>query len=199
MNNRRRINGVVTSNKMDKTAVVEISRTYRHPLYKKVIHSYKRVMAHDELGCEIGDHVRIVESRPISKNKQWVVEEILRHDIAATQPEAIEFTQEPLISEEEPETAAAEPEVAVEEAVVEEIAEEEPELVSEEPEVDEEEEPELASEEPEVDEEEEPEVASEEPEVDEEEPEVVEEPEASTEQADESEVSEEEIDEEPEK
>ncbi|HEX6306123.1 MAG TPA: 30S ribosomal protein S17 [Anaerolineales bacterium] len=184
MNNRRRINGVVTSNKMNKTAVVEISRTYRHPLYKKVIHSYKRVMAHDELGCEIGDHVRIVESRPISKNKQWVVEEILRHDIAATEPEAIEFTQEPLISEEEPETAAAEPEVAVEEAVVEEIAEEEPEL---------------ASEEPEVDEEEEPEVASGESEVDEEEPEVVEEPEASTEQADESEVSEEEIDEEPEK
>jgi ribosomal protein S17 len=56
--------GVVTSNKMEKSVVVEVTRTYRHKLYKKVVHSRKRVMAHDELGCEIGDHVRIVESRP---------------------------------------------------------------------------------------------------------------------------------------
>jgi small subunit ribosomal protein S17 len=90
MNNRRRITGVVTSNKMEKTAVVEISRTYRHELYKKVIHSYKRVMAHDELGCEVGDHVIIVESRPISKRKQWVVQEILRHDIAAAEAELLQ-------------------------------------------------------------------------------------------------------------
>ena len=55
MNNRRRLTGVVTSNKMKKTVVVEISRTYRHRLYKKVVHSRKRVMAHDELGCQIGD------------------------------------------------------------------------------------------------------------------------------------------------
>ena len=75
MNTRRRITGVVTSNKMEKTVVVEISRTYRHRLYKKVVHLRKRVMAHDELGCQIGDQVRIVESRPISRNKKWVVEE----------------------------------------------------------------------------------------------------------------------------
>ena len=77
MNNRRRLTGVVTSNKMDKSVMVVISRTYRHPLYKKVVHSKKKVMAHDELGCEIGDRVLIVESRPISKRKHWVVQEIL--------------------------------------------------------------------------------------------------------------------------
>ena len=87
MNNRRRITGVVTSNKMEKTVVVEISRTYRHPLYKKVVHSEKRVMAHDELGCQIGDSVRIVESRPISRLKHWVVEEILQREIGADEPE----------------------------------------------------------------------------------------------------------------
>lgn len=77
MNKRRRLTGVVTSNKMDKSVLVVITRTYRHPLYKKVVHSKRKVMAHDELGCEIGDQVKIVESRPISKNKHWVVEEIL--------------------------------------------------------------------------------------------------------------------------
>jgi small subunit ribosomal protein S17 len=83
MNNRRRLVGVVTSNKMQKTVVVEVSRTFRHPLYLKVIHSSKRMMAHDELGCQIGDHVRIVESRPLSHSKRWVVEEILRRDVRA--------------------------------------------------------------------------------------------------------------------
>jgi len=83
MNNRRRLTGVVTSNKMEKTVMVEISRTYRHPLYKKVVHTRKRLMAHDELGCQLGDEVRIVESQPISRRKRWVVEAILRHDIAA--------------------------------------------------------------------------------------------------------------------
>jgi small subunit ribosomal protein S17 len=77
MNNRRRLTGIVTSNKMDKSVMVVITRTYRHPLYKKVVHSKKKVMAHDELGCEVGDKVLIVESRPISKRKHWVVEEIL--------------------------------------------------------------------------------------------------------------------------
>jgi small subunit ribosomal protein S17 len=90
MNNRRRITGFVTSNAMQKTVVVEISRSYRHPFYKKVIHSRKRVMAHDELGCQVGDQVQIVESRPISKNKCWVVEHILRHSVVGSDelPEA---------------------------------------------------------------------------------------------------------------
>lgn len=86
MNTRRRLTGVVTSNKMQKTVVVEISRTYQHRLYKKVVRSSKRVMAHDELGCQIGDRVRIVESRPLSRNKRWVVQEILRSDISAGEP-----------------------------------------------------------------------------------------------------------------
>ena len=83
MNTRRRVIGFVTSNKMDKTVVVEIQRTYSHRLYKKVVHTRKRLMAHDELGCQIGDQVRLVESRPISRQKRWVVEEILRHEIGA--------------------------------------------------------------------------------------------------------------------
>jgi small subunit ribosomal protein S17 len=83
MNNRRRIIGVVTSNKMQKSVVVEITRTFSHPLYKKVVHRRQRVMAHDELGCQIGDRVRIVESQPISKNKKWVVEAVIKHDLVA--------------------------------------------------------------------------------------------------------------------
>jgi len=90
MNNRRRITGFVTSNAMQKTVVVEISRTYRHPLYNKVVNSRKRVMAQDELGCQVGDQVQIVESRPISKNKCWVVEQIIRHSVGGGEeiPEA---------------------------------------------------------------------------------------------------------------
>jgi len=83
MNTRRRLTGVVTSDKMDKTVVVEITRTYRHRLYKKVVSSRKRFMAHDELGCKIGDQVRIVESQPLSRHKRWVVEEIIRHEKGA--------------------------------------------------------------------------------------------------------------------
>jgi small subunit ribosomal protein S17 len=81
MNKRRRMSGVVTSNKMTKTVVVEITRKYRHPLYKKVIYSSKRVKAHDELDCQIGDQVQIVASRPISREKHWVVESILRREM----------------------------------------------------------------------------------------------------------------------
>ena len=79
MNTRRRMTGFVTSNKMMKTVVVEITRTYQHPLYKKVVHSSKRVKAHDEIGCQVGDEVQIVETRPISAEKNWVVEKIVRH------------------------------------------------------------------------------------------------------------------------
>ena len=81
MNNRRRMTGVVTSNKMTKTVVVEISRKFRHPLYRKVVHSSKRVKAHDEIGCQIGDKVQIVESRPMSRDKRWVVENIVKKEI----------------------------------------------------------------------------------------------------------------------
>src|SRR5215475_9270984 len=81
MNNRRRIIGVVTSNKMTKTVVVEINRVFRHPLYRKVVHASKRVKAHDEIGCQIGDQVQIVESRPLSRDKRWVVESVIKKEI----------------------------------------------------------------------------------------------------------------------
>jgi small subunit ribosomal protein S17 len=87
MNNRRRITGVVTSNKMTKTVVVEITRTFRHPLYRKVVHLSKRVKAHDELGCQVGDQVQIVESRPLSREKRWVVETIVKKE---TKTETVE-------------------------------------------------------------------------------------------------------------
>ncbi|MEJ5314858.1 MULTISPECIES: 30S ribosomal protein S17 [Anaerolinea] len=83
MNTRRRMTGLVTSNKMMKTVVVQITRTFQHPLYKKVVHSIKKVKAHDELGCEVGDVVQIVESRPLSAQKRWVVEKIIRKSSGA--------------------------------------------------------------------------------------------------------------------
>ena len=81
MNNRRRMTGFVTSNKMTKTVVVEITRVFRHPLYRKVVHTSKRVKAHDEIGCQVGDEVQIVESRPLSHDKRWVVESVVKREI----------------------------------------------------------------------------------------------------------------------
>lgn len=71
--------GVVVSNKMDKTVVVEVGRTVLHAVYKKYLRRRKRFMAHDEHNrCNIGDKVLIVESRPLSRNKNWRVREVLR-------------------------------------------------------------------------------------------------------------------------
>jgi small subunit ribosomal protein S17 len=81
MNNRRRLNGTVKSNKMDKTVKVEVSHTYQHPLYHKVVRGTNTFVAHDELGCNVGDKVRIVESAPISRTKHWVVEEIIKVEL----------------------------------------------------------------------------------------------------------------------
>ena len=78
MNKRRRMTGFVVSDKMMKTVVVNVTRTYQHPLYKKVVHASSRFKAHDELGAKVGDEVVIVESRPISRHKHWVVESIVR-------------------------------------------------------------------------------------------------------------------------
>ena len=91
MNNRRRMTGVVTSNKMTRTVVVEIKRTFRHPLYKKVVYTSKHVKAHDEIGCQIGDQVQIVESRPLSRDKRWVVETVVKREIR-TKDAGIEAT-----------------------------------------------------------------------------------------------------------
>ncbi|MHC1739631.1 MAG: 30S ribosomal protein S17 [Anaerolineaceae bacterium] len=80
MNERRRMNGVVTSNKMTKTVVVVVSRTFRHPLYRKVVHTDHKLKAHDDLGCHVGDEVTIVESAPISREVRWVVEAINKRE-----------------------------------------------------------------------------------------------------------------------
>lgn len=70
--------GRVSSNKMQKTVVVEVAKSKRHPLYHRNVRIVKTYMAHDEEGtCSIGDLVRIVETRPLSKNKRWRVVEIL--------------------------------------------------------------------------------------------------------------------------
>lgn len=71
--------GVVVSNKMDKTIVVKIERTVKHELYKKYIKRSNKFHAHDELNeCQIGDVVRIRESRPLSKQKTWMLEEVVQ-------------------------------------------------------------------------------------------------------------------------
>ncbi len=75
---KKRLEGRVVSDKMDKTVVVRVERLYRHRVYKKVIKEAKKYKAHDaESACRVGDLVRIVESRPLSRTKRWVVEEIL--------------------------------------------------------------------------------------------------------------------------
>ena len=70
--------GVVVSNKMDKSIVVEIERREKHPIYGKFIKKTDRFMAHDEKNeCNIGDTVRIMETRPMSKRKCWRLVEII--------------------------------------------------------------------------------------------------------------------------
>jgi small subunit ribosomal protein S17 len=79
---RRRLIGQVVSDKMDKTVVITVRQTRQHPLYGKTIRVNKRYKAHDENNaCHMGDQVRIVESRPISKDKHWVVEEIIQRAV----------------------------------------------------------------------------------------------------------------------
>ncbi len=71
--------GMVVSNKMNKTVVVAVEIPKRHPLYKKTVKKTSRFKAHDENSqCGIGDQVRIVETRPLSKEKHWRVAAILR-------------------------------------------------------------------------------------------------------------------------
>ena len=89
MNKRRRLTGTVKSNKMDKTVIVEVGRTFKHPLYQKVVRSVKAYKAHDEIGCNVGDKVVIVESAPISKTVTWTVEKIVKVEIRQESMEAV--------------------------------------------------------------------------------------------------------------
>ena len=76
--NRKVRTGTVTSDKMDKSITVAVERTYQHPVYKKIIRRTKKVLAHDESNqCQIGDVVRIVESKPLSRRKRWRLQRIV--------------------------------------------------------------------------------------------------------------------------
>jgi small subunit ribosomal protein S17 len=75
---RQELVGVVTSNKMQKTIVVKVTRTTEHSLYQRVVRSAKKYYAHDETGeARIGDTVRIVSTRPLSKLKRWRLKEVV--------------------------------------------------------------------------------------------------------------------------
>ncbi len=77
-NNRKVREGVVTSNKMEKSIVVSVERRLKHPMYGKFLRRTTKLMAHDEKNeCNIGDRVRVMETRPLSKNKCWRLVEIL--------------------------------------------------------------------------------------------------------------------------
>lgn len=75
---RRKVRqGIVVSNKMDKTVVVKIVRRVQHPLYGKVVLRTNKLKAHDIVGCDEGDRVEIMETRPLSRDKRWRVTQIL--------------------------------------------------------------------------------------------------------------------------
>ena len=83
----KQLTGRVVSDKMQKTVVVAVESRYRHPLYKHTVRTTKRYKAHDEDdACRLGDTVRLIESRPLSREKRWRVIEILRHDERASAP-----------------------------------------------------------------------------------------------------------------
>lgn len=77
-NQRQEKVGIVSSNKMQKTVVVTVVRQVSHPLYKRVVRYSKNFMAHDEKNqCQVGDTVRIVETRPLSARKRWRVVDVV--------------------------------------------------------------------------------------------------------------------------
>ena len=106
---------------MTKTVIVEVSRTYKHPLYHKVVRSTKAYKAHDELGCNVGDKVVIVESAPISATVRWVVAEIVKVEIRQEGVESATEAIEELVELIETEEAVEDVEelVEIEEAVAE--------------------------------------------------------------------------------
>jgi small subunit ribosomal protein S17 len=82
---RQELLGVVTSAKMQKTIVVKVTRTTQHPLYGRVLRSAKKYYAHDETGeARVGDTVRIVSTRPLSKLKRWRLKEVVARSTRVT-------------------------------------------------------------------------------------------------------------------
>lgn len=76
-NSRKTRVGIVVSNKMQKTVVVRVERRVQHPLYRKVVIRTEKFKAHDIIGCDEGDRVEIMETRPLSKDKRWRVTQII--------------------------------------------------------------------------------------------------------------------------
>lgn len=96
--------GLVVSDKMDKTVVVAVENRAPHPKYRKIVVQTKRYKVHDEENrCQVGDRVRILETRPLSRTKRWTVAEILSHSFIA-QPKTV---AQPSV---QTESAKAEPE-----------------------------------------------------------------------------------------
>lgn len=80
--NRKKIIGIVVRDKMEKTVVVEVERSFKHAVYHKYVQTKKRYKAHDETNrCTVGDNVVIVEARPLSKEKRWLVKEIIKKEV----------------------------------------------------------------------------------------------------------------------
>ena len=74
------LRGVVVSSKMDKTVIVLIETKVKHPLYHKFLVKRKKIVAHDEVNsCVLGDHVLVVQTKPISKTKSWLVQSIVQN------------------------------------------------------------------------------------------------------------------------
>jgi small subunit ribosomal protein S17 len=87
--NRKKLVGIVVKDKMDKTVVVEVERAFKHARYHKYLRTKKTCKAHDEENrARIGDKVLIMESRPLSRDKRWVVKEIIAKELVV--PEASE-------------------------------------------------------------------------------------------------------------
>jgi small subunit ribosomal protein S17 len=89
---KRKIVGVVIKDKMDKSVVIEVEKFLKHPRYHKYLRTKRRYKAHDELNaCKVGDRVVLVETRPLSKDKRWLVLEIVKRDEpAAAVPRGVE-------------------------------------------------------------------------------------------------------------
>jgi len=112
-NKRRRMTGTVVSAKMQKTVVVRVDRSYRHPLYGKVVKDSARFMAHDEKSeCQMGDLVVIVEARPMSRHKRWAVQSVLREDASARTTAISEVGAAPVVEEAAMMDAASDGDVA---------------------------------------------------------------------------------------
>tara|TARA_B100000965_G_scaffold388912_1_gene393982 strand:+ start:1493 stop:1753 length:261 start_codon:yes stop_codon:yes gene_type:complete len=77
--NRKQLTGIVVSNSMDKTVVINVERRFPHPIYKKYVRSSKKYYAHDEKNnCDVGDTILIEESKPLSRLKRWRVKETIK-------------------------------------------------------------------------------------------------------------------------